>query len=101
MSCFDTPANEGFIRYLQTVIQGRHAQMPDGSYTTRLFTKGVNKIAQKVGEEAVETVIEAVDGNRERFIYEASDLIYHLLVLLEQMGCSIADLEDELAKRHK
>lgn len=101
VSCFDTPANEGFIRYLQTVIQGRHAQMPEGSYTTRLFTKGVNKIAQKVGEEAVETVIEAVDGNRERFIYEASDLIYHLLVLLEQMGCSIADLEDELAKRHK
>ena len=101
VSCFDTPANEGFIRYLQTVIQGRHAQMPEGTYTTRLFTKGVNKIAQKVGEEAVETVIEAVDGNRERFIYEASDLIYHLLVLLEQMGCSIADLEDELAKRHK
>lgn len=100
-SCFDTPDNEGFIRYLQTVIQGRHSQMPEGSYTTRLFTKGVNKIAQKVGEEAVETVIEAIDGNRERFIYEASDLIYHLLVLLEQMGCSIADLEDELAKRHK
>jgi len=100
-SCFDTPANEGFIRYLQTVIQGRHARMPEGSYTTGLFSKGVNKIAQKVGEEAVETVIEAIDGNRERFIYEASDLIYHLLVLLEQMGCSIADLEDELAKRHK
>ncbi len=100
-SCFDTPDNEGFIRYLQTVIQGRHAQMPEGSYTTRLFNKGVNKIAQKVGEEAVETVIEAIDGNKERFIYEASDLIYHLLVLLEQMGCSVSDLEDELAKRHK
>lgn len=100
-SCFDTPDNEGFIRYLETVIKGRHAQMPEGSYTTRLFTKGVNKIAQKVGEEAVETVIEAVAGNRERFVYEASDLIYHLLVLLEQMGCSIADLENELAVRHK
>ena len=100
-SCFDTPDNEGFIRYLETVIKGRHAQMPEGSYTTKLFTKGVNKIAQKVGEEAVETVIEAVAGNRERFVYEASDLIYHLLVLLEQMGCSISDLENELAVRHK
>ncbi len=100
-SCFDTSDNEGFIRLLQGVIQGRHAEMPEGSYTTRLFTKGVNKIAQKVGEEAVETVIEAVAGNRDRFIYEASDLIYHLLVLLEQMGCTIADLENELSSRHK
>jgi len=101
VSCFDTPVNEGFIRHLQGVIQGRHAQMPEGSYTTHLFTKGVNKIAQKVGEEAVETVIEAIDGNRERYLYEASDLIYHLLVLNEQMGFSIADIESELASRHK
>lgn len=105
-TCFATeegdPADtEGFIRHLQGVIQQRHRDMPEGSYTTKLFTKGVNKIAQKVGEEAVETVIEAVDGNRERFIYEASDLVYHLLVLLEHMGCSIADLEAELVKRHK
>ena len=64
-------------------------------------TKGVNKIAQKVGEEAVETVIEAIDGNRERYLYEASDLIYHLLVLNEQMGFTIADMEAELASRHK
>ena len=63
--------------------------------------KGVNKIAQKVGEEAVETVIEAIDGNRERYLYEASDLIYHLLVLNEQMGFTLADLEAELASRHK
>lgn len=101
VSCFDTPVNEGFIRHLQGVIQGRHAQMPEGSYTTHLFTKGVNKIAQKVGEEAVETVIEAIDGNRERYLYEASDLIYHLLVLNEQMGFSIADIESELASRRK
>ena len=101
VSCFDTPDNEGFIRHLQGVIQGRHAQMPEGSYTTHLFTKGVNKIAQKVGEEAVETVIEAIDGNRERYLYEASDLIYHLLVLNEQMGFTIADMEAELASRHK
>ena len=101
VSCFDTPVNEGFIRHLQGVIQGRHAQMPEGSYTTHLFNKGVNKIAQKVGEEAVETVIEAIDGNRERYLYEASDLIYHLLVLNEQMGFTIADMETELASRHK
>ena len=101
VSCFDTPDNEGFIRHLQGVIQGRHAQMPEGSYTTHLFTKGVNKIAQKVGEEAVETVIEAIDGNRERYLYEASDLIYHLLVLNEQMGFTIADMEAELASRHR
>lgn len=101
VSCFDTPDNEGFIRRLQALIQQRHKLMPEGSYTTHLFGKGVNKIAQKVGEEAVETVIEAVDGNRERYLYEASDLIYHLLVLNEQMGFSIADIENELASRHK
>lgn len=101
-TCFGdaVPETEGFIRYLQSVIQGRHAEMPEGSYTSKLFNRGVNKIAQKVGEEAVETVIEAVAGNREAMIYEASDLIYHLLVLLEATGCSIADLEVELAKRH-
>ena len=101
-SCFDGAAagTEGFIRYLQGVIQRRHAEMPEGSYTSKLFDRGVNKIAQKVGEEAVETVIEAVAGNREAMVYEASDLIYHLLVLLEATGCSIADLEAELARRH-
>ena len=100
-SCFDTPESEGFIRHLQSVIQQRHRDMPEGSYTTKLFIKGVMKIAQKVGEEAVESVVEAVDGNRDRFIYEASDMIYHLLVLMEQMGCSIEDMERELALRHK
>ncbi len=102
-TCFGsaTPETEGFIRNLQSIIQGRHAEMPEGSYTSKLFTRGVNKIAQKVGEEAVETVIEAVAGNREAMIYEASDLIYHLLVLLEATGCTIADLEMELARRHQ
>lgn len=100
-SCFDTPESEGFVRHLQSVIQQRHSDMPEGSYTTKLFIKGVKKIAQKVGEEAVESVVEAVDGNRDRFIYEASDMVYHLLVLLEQMGCSIEDLERELQLRHK
>ena len=100
-SCFDTPEEEGFIRHLQAVVQQRHRDMPEGSYTTKLFIKGVKKIAQKVGEEAVESVVEAVDGNRDRFIYEASDMIYHLLVLMEQMGCTIEDLEHELSLRHK
>lgn len=100
-SCFGGRDTEGFIGYLQSVVQERHLSMPADSYTTRLFNKGVNKIAQKVGEEAVETVIEAVDGNKPDMIYEASDLVYHLLVLLESTGCSLADIEQELAKRHK
>ena len=100
-ACFDTPDNEGFVRKLQAVIQQRHKDMPEGSYTTHLFNKGVNKIAQKVGEEAVETVIEAIDNNKERYLYEASDLIYHLLVLNEQMGFTLEDIENELASRHK
>ncbi len=101
--CFsDSPREtEGFIRYLQAVIRQRHRDMPATSYTTKLFQRGVNKIAQKVGEEAVETVIEAVAQNKPDLIYEASDLVYHLLVLLEANGLSLADLEQELAKRHK
>ena len=99
-ACFDTPESEGFIRILEKVIQGRHAEMPEGSYTTKLFIKGVKTISKKVGEEASETLIEAVDGNRPRFIYEASDLLYHLLVLCEAMDVSISDLESELRLRH-
>ena len=100
-SCFDTPEDEGFIRTLAEVVRDRHAKMPEGSYTTKLFIKGPKIIGKKVGEEAVEAVIEAVDGNRDRFVYEASDLIYHLLVLLEQQGVSLSDLERELALRHR
>lgn len=100
-SCFDTPEDEGFIRQLAEFIGKRHEQMPEGSYTTKLFIKGVKAISKKVGEETSESIIEAVDGNRDRFIYEASDLIYHYLVLLEQMGVSISDLEKELALRHR
>lgn len=100
VACFDTPESDGFVRELSAFIARRHAEMPENSYTTRLFIKGVKKIAQKVGEEAVETVVEAVDGNRDRFMYEASDLVYHLLVLLEQMGCTFADVERELLRRH-
>lgn len=92
---------EGFIRRLGQVIKQRHQDMPEGSYTTYLFNKGINKMAQKVGEEAIETVIEAVADNQERLIYEASDLVYHLLVLLEARGLGIADIERELLARHK
>jgi phosphoribosyl-ATP pyrophosphohydrolase/phosphoribosyl-AMP cyclohydrolase len=100
-TCFGDDRPEGFIRELQSLIRQRHIEMPENSYTTALFKKGINKIAQKVGEEAVETVIEAVAGNREALLYEASDLVYHLLVLLEAADCSIADIERELAKRHR
>lgn len=100
-ACFDTPEEEGFVRSLAEVVRRRHIEMPENSYTTKLFIKGVKKIAQKVGEEAVESAVEAVDGNRSRFIYEASDLIYHLLVLLEQMEVTPADIEHELYIRHR
>ena len=100
-ACFDTPDEEGFVRRLFQVVRQRHAEMPEGSYTTRLFIKGVKAIAQKVGEEATESVVEAVDGNRRRFTYEASDLLYHLFVLCEQMGVSLEDLEQELERRHR
>ena len=100
VSCFDTPDQEGFIRRLEQIVAKRKREMPENSYTTRLFIKGVKAISKKVGEEATEAVIEAVDGNRSRFIYEAGDLIFHLLVLCRQMGVSLSDLESELSLRH-
>ncbi len=100
-ACFDTLDHEGFIRSLSALIRGRHEQMPEGSYTTKLFIKGVKAVAKKFAEESGECVIEAVSGNKERFIYEASDVMYHYLVLLEQMGVGINDIEKELAARHR
>ena len=100
-ACFDTPEDEGFVRSLAELIRSRHTKMPEGSYTTKLFIKGPKTIAKKVGEEAAETIIEAVDGHRERFRYEACDLLYHLLVLCEAMGVSLSELESELALRHR
>lgn len=90
-----------FLSYLQDFIDRRKQEMPEGSYTTSLFKKGVNRMAQKVGEEAVETVIEATNGTEEGFLYEASDLIYHLIVLLTSKGHRIEELAQELKKRHK
>ena len=90
-----------FLQYLQEFISRRYIEKPEGSYTTSLFEKGVNRMAQKVGEEAVETVIEATNGTDSDFIYEASDLIYHLIVLLTSKGFTLEDLAKELRKRHK
>ena len=90
-----------FLSYLQDFIERRYQEMPEGSYTTSLFKSGVNRMAQKVGEEAVETVIEATNGTDDRLIYEASDLIYHLIVLLTSKGHRIEELAAELVKRHK
>ena len=90
-----------FLSYLQDFIDRRFKEMPEGSYTTSLFKSGVNRMAQKVGEEAVETVIEATNGTDDRLIYEASDLIYHLIVLLTSKGHRIEELASELVKRHK
>ena len=100
-ACFDTPSEQGFVRSLAALIAQRKKEMPEGSYTTRLFIKGVKAIAKKVGEECTEAVIEAVDGNCSRFTYEAGDLLYHLLVLLEQTGVSLEELERELELRHR
>jgi phosphoribosyl-ATP pyrophosphohydrolase/phosphoribosyl-AMP cyclohydrolase len=90
-----------FLSYLQDFIAKRYAEMPEKSYTTSLFQAGINRMAQKVGEEAVETVIEATNGTDDRLIYEASDMIYHLIVLLTSKGMRIEDLATELKKRHK
>jgi len=89
-----------FLRDLQDFIEKRQTEMPEGSYTTKLFREGVNKMSQKLGEEALETVIEATNGTNEKLIYEASDMIYHLLVLLTSKGLRIEDIASELRKRH-
>ena len=94
-------ADLAFLSYLQDFIERRKREMPEGSYTTKLFTKGINKISQKVGEEAVETIIEATNGTQEQLLYESADLIYHLIVLLTEKGLRIEDLARELKARHK
>lgn len=91
----------GFLSELQDFIEKRHEEMPEGSYTTSLFRDGLNRMAQKVGEEALEAVIEAVGGTDERLLYEASDMFYHLIVLLTAKGLRIEDVVKELESRHK
>lgn len=102
-TCFRERNHEDimFLKYLQNFIERRRQEMPEGSYTTTLFTKGVNRMAQKVGEEAVETIIEATNGTEDGLVYEASDLLYHLIVLLTSKGLRIEDLARELERRHK
>jgi phosphoribosyl-ATP pyrophosphohydrolase/phosphoribosyl-AMP cyclohydrolase len=90
-----------FLEYLQGYIDLRRKEMPKGSYTTKLFEGGINKIAQKVGEEAVELVIEAKDQNDELFLNEAADLMYHFIVLLTSRGYSLKDVAGVLHTRHQ
>jgi len=89
-----------FLTELQDFIEKRHEEMPEGSYTTSLFRDGLNRMAQKVGEEALELVIEATNGSNERLVYEGSDMLYHLIVLLTSKGLRIEDLAKELQQRH-
>ena len=90
-----------FLTELQDFINKRREEMPEGSYTTSLFKDGLNRMAQKVGEEALEAVIEAVHGTDDRLLYEASDMFYHLIVLLASKGLRIEQVAAELAERHR
>lgn len=93
--------SEGFLPVLEGIIADRQSNPDDESYTSSLFKKGINKIAQKVGEEAVETVIEAKDDNDELFLNESADLMYHYLILLRAKGFSLKDIEEVLYHRNK
>lgn len=101
-SCFgDAHApGVGFLGHLETIIRERHQELPEGSYTTRLFKEGIDRISQKVGEEAVETVIAAKNTEREPLINEVSDLVYHLLVLLREKSVDLNDVVEQLRARH-
>lgn len=100
-TCFGEQKSAFDLNYLQQVIDQRRDEMPEGSYTTKLFSKGINKIAQKVGEEAVELLIESKDENDDLFLNEAADLVYHLLVLLSAKNYEFKDVVTVLEKRHK
>jgi phosphoribosyl-ATP pyrophosphohydrolase/phosphoribosyl-AMP cyclohydrolase len=100
-SCFGDETAKGFIYNLEQVISERIDKNVEGSYTNKIFRKGINKTAQKVGEEAVELIIEAKDNNRDLFVNEAADLLYHMLILLKAKGVKFTDVEDCLKKRHK
>lgn len=89
-----------FLAELSDFIEKRHQEMPEGSYTTSLFRDGLNRMAQKVGEEALELIIEATNGTNDRLIYEGSDMLYHLIVLLTHKGLRIEDMAAELRERH-
>jgi phosphoribosyl-AMP cyclohydrolase / phosphoribosyl-ATP pyrophosphohydrolase len=101
ISCFDEITSKGFIYNLEQIINQRVTEDIKDSYTNRLFKKGINKVAQKVGEEAVELIIEAKDDNPELFRNEAADLLYHFLILLKTKEITFSDIEEVLEKRHK
>jgi phosphoribosyl-AMP cyclohydrolase / phosphoribosyl-ATP pyrophosphohydrolase len=101
-SCFgDRSSSKGFVYNLEQIINQRIDNNTADSYTNKLYLQGVNKVAQKVGEEAVELVIEAIDDDSEAFRNEAADLLYHYLILLKTKGFTFTDIEDVLAGRHK
>jgi len=93
-------SNENFLQYLEDIIELRKKSSPEASYVASLFAKGINKIAQKVGEEAVETVIEAKDDNEALFLNEAADLLFHYLILLNAKGYRLKDVISILQERH-
>lgn len=101
VSCFRTETAKGFLYQLEQTIHQRIDQDVKNSYTNQLYKRGINKIAQKVGEEAVELVIEAKDDNAELFKNEAADLLYHYLILLKAKGFSLAEIESILKEREK
>lgn len=100
-TCFGPHARPApFLPALDEVVRSRHEEMPEGSYTTRLFTDGVRRIAQKVGEEGVETALAAVAQDDEALLGESADLVYHVLVLLRSRDLGLADVERVLRERH-
>ncbi|MFZ2340806.1 MAG: bifunctional phosphoribosyl-AMP cyclohydrolase/phosphoribosyl-ATP diphosphatase HisIE [Bacteroidales bacterium] len=100
-SCFGDEVSKGFVYRLQNIISQRIDGNAEGSYSNKLFKKGINKVAQKVGEEAVELVIEAKDDNIDLFKNEAADLLYHFLILLKTKNVAFEDVEEVLRGRHK
>lgn len=101
-TCFaETNQSIDFLYLLEQVIDARHKNPSDSSYTSGLFKKGINAIAQKVGEEAVELVIEAKDNNDEKFLNEAADLLFHYLILLREKNCNLKKVIEVLEQRHK
>jgi len=92
--------NDNFLSYLEEIINLRRQASPDESYVAKLLSKGINKVAQKVGEEAVELVIEAKDNNEELFLNEAADLLFHYLILLNAKGYKLQNVTDILQQRH-
>jgi phosphoribosyl-ATP pyrophosphohydrolase/phosphoribosyl-AMP cyclohydrolase len=101
-TCFNEKnVKEDFLYQLEDIIKQRKTASPDESYVAKLFSKGINKIAQKVGEEAVEMVIEAKDNNEELFLNESADLLFHYLMLLNAKGYTLQDIINVLEQRHK